>query len=398
MKRASLLAARLILALCLLPVMTPALPAGAADAPKLPPEARQALAKAQVLLDKEEFSQAATIISDYVKDTRETIQSMVYLMLGGARYKAGDRAGALEAFRTGHRAWPKDEHLAMNTAALLYELDHHAEAGRQFEKAAALQDPFDPETLYQAGSAYYSGGDLKSSARVLGDLLNRTTKPRKEWVHLAIHAFMETGRKDKALDLLMRYLNSTPEEDAYWEMLAGLHLDKNDLAEACAAFEVCCLLRKPEAAELERLASLYAYLDAPLLAAGTLTRAWGQSPGAERTRKLVALYASAGRLDKAMDLLNRHPNNHELQLIKGRLLFEARRFGPAREALEKCLARGEDSEARFLLALCAWEDGDWKHARGQFSRLARDKGYARRAKGYLTTLDDLDGARRAAVP
>lgn len=361
---------------------------------KLPPEARQTLYKARLLMDEEKFTEAARMIEQYMETTREAVDAQVYTVLGGALHQAGKMEKALAVFRKGHAAYPNNEFLCLNTGITLYELKHYGEAGKYLEKTHSLQKPAKAELLFQAGSAYYLGEKYRDAARVLNRLLDQEKKPRKEWIRLAIHSLIEAGQLKRAESLLLRYLTMNPDESEYWKLLAKLHLDREEFSKAGAALEICYRLSTPTTQDLERLASLYNYQEAPLMAASTLLRAYGNSPKPEQALKVAALFASAGRTQQAVNYLQRHSGSNSITQEKGKLLYQARRFEEAETIFRQVLKTKSVPEARFFLALCAWERKDWKKAKQELSRIAGLKQYKGRTTGYLAVLDDLEAARK----
>lgn len=363
---------------------------------KLPPDARQVLFKSQQLMDDKKFTEAAAMIRTYMDTTEDAIDAQVWLSLGGALYEADKKQEAVTAFRSGHAAHPADVDLCLNTGIVLFELEQYAEAAAFLEKAAPLQKPEKPELLFQAGYAYYLGKRFRDSSRVMQKLLAGHPSPSKEWIRLAIHAMLEAGQTAKAETMLVRFLTVSPEEADYWQLLAKLHLEREQYTKATAALEICYQLKKPTTGNLERLASLYRYRQAPLMAAATLVRAYALSPTPEQALKVAALYASAGRISQAVEYLNHHAGTPPAELEKGKMLYQDRRFKEAEAVFHDLLTRTPLPEAHFYLALCAWEREDWELAAKELDRIAGVKQFKGRASGYLAVLNDLDQARREA--
>lgn len=362
---------------------------------RLPPLARQALHKAQMRMDAGQFADAALILGQYMAQPEEMIPSQAYLMLGSAHHQNNDKKKALDAFQNGLKAYPDNEQLARNCAVACYELGRHTDAGRLFEKAYALSTPRDPTLLFHAGSAYYIGGDFSAAARVLERLLADQAQPEKDWVRLAVHAHLEAGLYEKTEAMLRRYLAINPDEAPYWELLAKLHMDREEYAKAGAALEICYRLREPSGKELERLASLYTYSDAPLMASATLLRASPDSADIEYGARIARLYTAAGRSDEAMRLLSRYDRSASLAGKKGRILYDARRFREAEAELRVALGQGDGAaENVYLLGMCAWERRDWGAARDNFMKLLGDKVYSPRVKVPLVVIEDIETARR----
>jgi tetratricopeptide (TPR) repeat protein len=258
------------------------------------------------------------------------------------------------------------------------------------EKAYGLQQPSRPEWLYQAGAAYYQGKMFGESVRVLHRLLKSAAAPRKEWIRLAIHALLESNRAPEAEKLLLDYLATSPREADYWRLLAKLNIEREQYARAGAALDICYRLNPPSIKDREQLASLFNYRNAPLLAASTLKTAYGRSPNREQALRVAALLASAGRTSQAVDYLDTHLGAGQGALEKGKYLYRARRFAQAESEFRKQLSLEDQPEARFYLALCAWERSDWKTARHELERIADLKAFRARTASYLTVLADLD--------
>lgn len=364
---------------------------------RIPPQGRQALHKAQMHIDASRFDDAVAVIRAYMAETDEDIHPQIFLMLGGAHYKGGNREKALRAFREGVKAHPGDAQLIRNTGVACYELERYKEAGSLFEKAYGLITPADPVLLYQAGSAYYAGEKYTASAKALGRLIASADKPKEEWVRLAVHAHLNAGQVRQAEKMLYKFLAAHPENAPYWELLAKLQLDREQYAKAAGALEICYLLRDPTQRELERLASLYAYVDAPLMATATLKRAYG-TPDSEQRIKIAALSASAGRTDRAVQELSRAGLSAKVAEHKGRILYEARRFEEAESAFRQALKHDPGAaQSRFYLAMCAWERRDWQTAKSNLLKLSGHKTFARRARAPLAVINDLSTARKEAL-
>lgn len=359
---------------------------------KLPPQARQNLYKAQLLLDEEKYAEAASVIKQYMKSTNEPVDAQIFLVLGGTLLQTGDDKQAYDIFKQGFALHPENVHLCRNTAVTAYKLERYNEAGKLLEKTYALQSPAKPQTLFQAGSMYYKGEKFKSSVRVLLKLIAQAKKPNKKWISLAVHALLENGQSDKARSMLLKYLKQAPEDAAHWKLLAKLNMDREQFSQTAAALEIAYRLTPPSQQELENLSSIYRYTEAPLLAATTLERAYGATISNDQAIKIAALYASAGRINKAVSYLDRYYKNKSTSINRGRLLFKARRFNDAREAFRPALETKNANEARFHMALCAWELKDWQKAKQQLKKITNGN-FKKRASGYLEVLCDIETAQ-----
>ena len=368
--------------------------AQAAD--RLPPLARQALHKAQLSMNDSKFKDAASILQEYIRSSEDPVPVQVWLMLGGIYHRDNDSKRAHDIFLRGLKAYPDNGQLAKNLGVTCYEFGRYVEAARYFEKAYKLISPPQPEMLFHAGSSYYGAEKYKDSARVMYTLVTSVKQPKQDWVRLAIHAHLEAGEYKKTEQLLRRFLADHPGEAPYWELLAKLHMDRKEFDKAAGALEICYRLKDPTRRQLERLASLYMYSDAPLMASATLQRAYAGGADTDKARKMAFLYASAGRPEEAVKLLTRYARSG-MAGEKGRILYEARRFDDAEKTLQSAASgSAPPAESVFYLGMCAWEKRDWKAAKANFSKLRGDKTFGRRVKAPLAVIEDIELARREA--
>ncbi len=367
-------------------------------AAQLPPLARHAIHKAQVLLEKSDATEAAAILVAYLASTEETAPAEVYLVLGDAYHRQKHLEKAIQIFQKGFTAYPANEYLCRNLGVALYEAQRFAEAAGYFETQYALQKKPSAEVLHQAASLYYQAKQYKASATASERLLATHRPPRKDWIQLAVHAHLQAGQPAKAETLILQLLDASPDEAGYWKLLATIYLDRNENARAAAALEIHSRLTSTQRQEMEWLASLYTYLDAPLLAAHTLERAYGTTPPAAQVPKVAALYASAGRVDTALTYMRRYISGNTSALTQGKMLFNARRFSEAERVFSAITSGPDHDAASFFLALCAWERKDWDTVQAQLRRVtSRNTALQKQAAAYTSILQELESAR-ASLP
>lgn len=375
------------------------------EAKKLPPQARHALIEAQADLKEENMQGAEKTLSKYIKTTKETIPAEVFIMLGAARHDSGKPKGALIAFLDGYKIYPDNKSLCHNCAVLFYEQKKYAQAARMFEETYERSSPKTPQMLYHAGAAYYEGQKYKQSARILSRLLAETKRPKKEWIKLTIHSYLQSGQQDKALSYLKTLLKEYPQEPEYWKMLAKVEMDRKKYVDAAVALEMGYRFSSPSEQENRQLVQLYKYINAPLKAASILNKIYGQSKNTKQIQELVSLYTCAGKPDEALKIVNQALNNNQkkgtsLQLLmtKGKLLYQLREFDSARRSFSLCLnQKSQIAEARLYRGLCFWELKQWELSRNDFQKLTHMGKYKARAQRALAALNDLQEAKREAT-
>lgn len=363
---------------------------------RMSPEARHSLQGAQQYIDAGDYPKAAQVMQEYVRTAEGDIPEDAYLMLGAALYRAGNLQEAVKWYVEGAAKVPDGEMLAFNAAVACHELGRYREAGGYYERAFSLGKKPDLNRLYTAGIAYYAAEDFTNAARVMRLLLARAESPKPEWLQMTIHALVAAKQPAAAEEMVLRYLALKPEEASYWELLAKLYLEREHYTNAGAALEVAYRLRAPSQQELENLASIYTYVNAPLMALAALQRAYSE-PSSEQLVRIARLAASAGRTDLAVRTLSSNAGP-VLEEEKGALLFDARRFQEAAEAFNTTLQENPEAyRSSYFLALCFWEQKDWRRAEEIFKRLAATAGYKEKAAGPLAVLDDIETARKGIL-
>ncbi len=368
-----------------------------------PPQARHALIKAQNFIKDGQMAEADKILSQYLQRTKETVPAEVFIMQGSARNDSGDKAGALKSFLNGLKRYPGNKPLCHNSAVLLYEQQKYAQAARLFEKAYNLTNPRDLHMLYHAGAAFYEGGKYAESARVMSRLLATTQVTRKEWIKLAVHSYLQAGQKKKALNYLNTLLEKFPQEAEYWKLLAKVEMDCNRYVQAAAALEIGYSFIHPKEQERRQLIQIYKYINAPLKAANIMSNLCGKNPSPKKAQELALLYQRAGKIQKALEVIERSlvitskgAFNQKLLITKGKLLYSLRRYGAAKEVFTLCLKKEPIPEAKLFRALCFWELKQWELSRKDFEQIKGLKKYKTKAQSALAALDDLAEARAEA--
>lgn len=374
------------------------------EAKNFPPQARHSLIQAQSDLKEKNAQGAEKILSKYIQTTKETVPAEVFIMLGAARHDSGNREGALTAFHDGYKLYPENESLCRNCAVLLYEQKKYAQAARMFERTYELS-PKNPQMLYHAGAAYYEGQKYKQSARILSRLLAETKNPKKDWIKLSIHSFLQSGQQSKALNYLRKLLIKYPQAPEYWKMLAKVEMDRKKYVAAAAALEMCYSFSTPTEQESRQLAQLYKYIHTPLKAADILNKIYGKDKKKKQIQELVSLYTRAGKTHEALKLVNQalkrnteKESSLQLLMTKGKLLYQLREFNAARMSFSLCLKQNpKAAEARLYRGLCFWELKQWQLSRNDFQKLTHMEKYKSRAERALAALDDLQEARTEAT-
>ncbi len=358
-------------------------------AQELSPPARTELSAAQRLIDNKRYAEAVKRLQNFLDGAKDA-PAAAYALLGSASYLAGNTRQAMRAFAKGHTLFPQDPDLCLNAAVAAFNCREYAAAGKFFEQAGALRKPFDPELLFKAATAYYQGQNYRAAAKAVRKLLSGRTVKKQSWLRLAIHVYLKNKDWKRASGLILRFLSRNPNDTAYWALLAKLHLEQRHYTDAAAALEILYRLKHPSSKEKTQLARMYGCIKAPLLAAAALEQTPGSPPSLRI--ELAGFYASAGRNAKALRLLEQtqKSGSGEQLLLRGKILFQARKFADAEAVFHKCARHSAiGSQAGYYLGLCAWERTNWDAARQAFARIVSDTRYGSLAANGLAILQHL---------
>jgi tetratricopeptide (TPR) repeat protein len=355
----------------------------------------------QALAGGKDPRQALRIIRNYLKRRPDKPHALVLFTLGLAHHQLDRTAEAAAAYQKALEADPNHRSSRLNLAAAQYALGRPAEAAQSWERAYNQSEEKDPKLLYQAAAAYYQGGNLKDSARLMEPLVSGTVDPPEPWFRLYIQVLLEQGRRREAEAVLAGRLQSKPDMPDLWRLLAQVRFELGRKREAALALGIAYAMDPPGPDEWRNLANLYFHLDSPLAGVRALEKAFGPDPSAEQCRHLALWLARAGRTEEALDWLDQGISKDPipgLLLAKGRLLFEAGRYGEAVETLNKVETGSEEAgPARLLGGLSALETGSLALARRELESAKRDENQREQAERVLEILARLEAEETAEL-
>jgi len=361
-----------------------------AEEPSLPVETAKALSQAQAAMELKRYAQARAVLDAYLKQHPQDAPAQAYLLLGNAYFREGREEDAWQAYRRGRDLAPEDPSLTRNLAIAAYATERFREAGALFEQV--YTEDRKPANLYQSSAAYAKAGEPKKAAAVLDRLLALPGPPEESWLRLALYLSLQTKDAARAEGMLERLLEAEPGRAAYWKMLGRARLDRGDYRGAVEALEIAYDLAGADASELTALADLYLYVNAPLLAAETLKRAYGTTVSPPGCDRLARVFAQARRYDQALAWLDRGLEQAPTAsrfFEKGRLLYELGRWAEARAAFESSLSKDPNQgQAHLMLAFIAWEERDWDRTRRALEKASRFKEVRDKAAAMLSALVD----------
>jgi tetratricopeptide (TPR) repeat protein len=323
-----------------------------------------------------------------------------YLLLGHYWYLDEKIEEALKVYEKGYAEYPESEQMVLNYSILLYEGERFAKAAPMFEKVYETLAKKDIKYLSNAAACYYMAEKLDDAKRVFKRLIEMSEKPEKTWYDSIIMIANEQERREEAEGYVMEALNIFPTEVKYWQFLASLRQEKEDIYGMAGAQEIITHIKTPESMkEWDSLIKLYRWLNVPLRVAEKMEQAIKTERPKEEDHILIAdAYAQAMRIDEAVAYLDKIiAKNSSTRLMeeKTKILFESRRNEEAIKAADELIAADPKIGMVYIWkGKAALDLKDWETAMEAFKGALIDKDYREAAKNAIDVLNNLEEAKK----
>ncbi len=366
---------------------------GSGLAAEYPKEAVKAMSLAQRHLKAKAFDRAASVLETYMKEAGEPIPLPAYQILARAWFEQNEIETAKKIYEKARKSFPKSQHLLRNLAILTYETGDLTKAGDLFEQLFFLEGSIDLSLLYQSAQIYFQAKEYKKSKKVFARLLGSKTQIKTEWIRDMISVCLCLDDLACAEQWTKKLLEKHPGQEKYWDLLARIRLGQKEYKRAAAALEVALAMGNAGADQWIELSDLYLYLNAPLMAARAMEKAFGKNLTVKQRLGLARIYAKSLRYDKALSCLDEaiqaSPSGH-LFLEKGRILYGAGRYSEAMNALDLSIQTDPvPGEAYILAGFAAWNLKALERAKRYFALAAAKPEFTNQAKEAVRVLEDL---------
>ncbi len=378
---------------------------GSAQAQESPPELKlpeqKALYEAQQAMEKKDYATAERILTSCVEKSPEPVHYLVDLTLGNVLSMRGDAKRALKHYLSAAERNPSDAVLWQNTGKAYYDLKMYEKAGDSFAKAFDPGKPQSATTAYHAAAAYIRAERPQAATPLLEKLVSgKFGAPEPEWLKALLQAYMDLGRRNKALETVKVLLAKDGADHSLWKIIARLYIDNKDYKNAAAAMEVFSILGAPDRDEKVLLGDLYAMAGVPSKAARQYESLLvGGKPS--DFEKAASAYVSARKPEKAADVLGRGleacPTSRMWEMLAG-IRYGQGVFREASLAFEQSARMDpKNPRAHLMMGYCALKLDDFQAARLSFSEAARFPAHAEEAKKMLEQLESLEMASTKEV-
>ena len=404
----------------------------------VPLSARIVMHKAQELMEKERYMEAARILKRFQEkgkklkpgspDPKGYRHYLVDFILGNCYLTAKDYPNAETCYLRSVIKRPDFSDAWLNLAKCYYEMKRYSRAADSFIKCYEASTEKDPQHLYYAGVCLLNAGKNQEALGILLRLLSTDNvdaklewkealvhaylacdKPRealpfveelsektkgqrrRQWQEMRLHLYLSLNMSKKALRYVKQLIRENPLEPKWWKGLAHLHLKENHYRSALAAMTIKGFLDPLTEEEQKIVGDLSMAVDIPAQAVRFYKKMTGKELGPEMAYRIAQCYLRLHQPEEALKYadrgLTKERSNKRLLLLKGQLLYELERYKEAASAFVAA-ARGKiDAGRAWLMAgYAAWNAKDLDRARRALRQAAK---YPKQRRSALNALRQL---------
>ncbi len=165
---------------------------------ELTKEEQRVLYAAQEAMKRNAHTAGRRTLLDYLATKPASVPRVLYYMLGYSYTVEGRMAEAMDVYREGHEAYPRDTDVLQNYAIASWQSEHFPEAAFLFEKLYGAAAAKESEWLQQAAAAWHRAGNHLQAKRVLKEMLGLPEVPQPEWYRMIIDVCTELGQPEEA--------------------------------------------------------------------------------------------------------------------------------------------------------------------------------------------------------
>lgn len=338
-----------------------------------------ALQKVQELMDAEEFDSALVQLEALAVNTAGNSydNALVNQYLAHTSVMLDNPARARTALETALKVEDLPEDLLTNLhifygTVLLgdeeFELAHDV-----LEKWYVLETNPTPPQIFSYAYATYMTGDVSGSRPLLERAIGDSSAPTESWYQLYYRVLFDMKDYALAEEVLKGMISRAPGGLNNWRMLASHYLQLEESNDGLAAMMIAYNNELIESeADLNQIASLWGYIDAPEKGARLLEE-WVQTErlegDAEMLKQLGNLWLMSRERDNAITVLTKAadlaPDGRTFELLGG-VYFEEEEWDQAHNAYTNAIELGgleEPLRVSFLAGISALNAGNHDDAR-----------------------------------
>jgi len=315
----------------------------------------------------------------------------------------------------------------LNLAKCYYDLGQYADAARAFLHGYESADKKQAKTLYYSLVSFMAASEYTRALEIIERLIRppgspiplewkesfvqvfmAAEKPRgalpyvrelaekssgkkkKQWQETLLYQYISLEMKQKALAYALQLTREDPIEKKWWKALATMHLSDGKYKKALAALMLYHYLAPLNHREKRLMADLNMMMGIPARAVPFYEDLPDKEKDAGIIKHLVSGYLGLHQSDRALAAVEkglRDAKNDNLLMLKGRILYEMKKYKAAARVFEKAASgKIQQGEAWLMLGYAAWNMTDTKRAKHAFIQASKFPIQQKSAKKMLAML------------
>jgi hypothetical protein len=317
-------------------------------------------------------------------------------------YSAQERyAQAVEAFEKclATNALPPQSAIdaRYNMAQLYLVLENYRKAIENFEIWFKAADNPSGDAHYMMAAAYAQAERPREALPHAKAAVAKAGAPKESWLQLLLSLHFQLEQMRDAAGVLEKLIATFPKK-TYWMQLAAAYTQLDDKKKALATLELAerqGFLSSEN--EVRNLIQLYLANDIPYRAALKIEQAMadGRLSNNARNQELLAnTWLHARERERAVAPLERAAElsgDGNLYVRLGQVHLAEERWGPARSALSKALAKGglrDAGNVHLLLGIAHASESRWREAEQAFAAARKYDSSAKSAAQWLSHIEE----------
>ncbi len=356
---------------------------------------------------------------------------LIDFTLGNCYLSTNHTQAAIDHYLAATRKNPVYSPAWLNLAKCFYDLQQYAKAARAFLHGYESADKKQAKTLYYSLVSFMAATEYTKALEIIERLTRfpgsqiplewkesfvqafmSAQKPRralpyileladkssgkkkKQWQETLLYQYISLEMKKKAMTYALQLTREDPIEKKWWKALANMYLSDGKYKKALAALMLYHYLTPLNRREKRLIADLNMMMGIPARAVPFYQNLLGQEKDTGMVKHLVSGYLALHQPEQALAAVEkglRNVKNDELLMLKGRILYEMKKYEVAARIFEKAaFKKNQPGEAWLMLGYAAWNIGDLKKAKHAFQQAATFPAHKKKAKKMLVMLKKIE--------
>jgi len=415
----------------------------AAEKEQIPLAARLILHKAGNYIEKKNFNGAIKILEAFqargdkiqkpaIAEKKGFNHYLIDFTLGNCYLSTGLPQAAIGHYLAAVGKNPGHTAAWLNLAKCYYDIEQYNKAARAFLDGYESSSKKQAKTLYYSLVSFMAASEYSHALEVIDRLTRSPASPipmewkenfvqvfmasekplealpyirelaekssgkkKTQWQETLLYQYISLEMKQKALTYALQLTMEDPIEKKWWKALANMHLSDEKYEKALAALMLYHYLTPLNSRETRLMADLNMMLGIPARAVSFYEDLLDKEKDADMVKHLVSGYLGlhqSGRALAAVEKGLRDTNNDELLMLKGRILYEMKKYKASARVFEKAAhEKIQPGESWLMLGYAAWNMTDTKRAKHAFIQASKFSTQQKTAKKMLVILGKTKG-------